>query len=143
MARTHPDVTYAPKGARIDPSTVALVASDSSIASVRSLSCYQHSRAGRFNHALRMRHWRARRATQMQVVTHPGSQPTPVNTVLTAIDPPLSNGVSEFDNRTKLHENTNRSYLNPLKPKTCRCRPITAYLVSPPTPLASWQGSRY
>ena len=35
---------------------------------------YQHSRAGRFKHALRLRRWRERRAAQIQEVTHQGSQ---------------------------------------------------------------------
>lgn len=46
---------------------------------------YQQSRVGRFKHALRTRRWRARRAEQMQIVTHQGSQFTPADAVLTAI----------------------------------------------------------
>ena len=51
---------------------------------------YQHSRAGRFKHALRMRRWRERRAAQMQEVTHQGSQVTPADAVLVALASPSS-----------------------------------------------------
>jgi hypothetical protein len=39
---------------------------------------------------LRTRRWRARRAAQMQEVTHQGSQPTPADAVLAAIALPSS-----------------------------------------------------
>jgi hypothetical protein len=51
---------------------------------------YQRGRTGRFKHALRTRRWRARRAAQMQIVTHQGSQLTPADAVLTVITLPSS-----------------------------------------------------
>jgi hypothetical protein len=45
---------------------------------------YQRSRAGRFKHAMRSRRWRARQVTQVNIVTHQGSQDGPSDDVLPA-----------------------------------------------------------
>ena len=45
---------------------------------------YQHSRAGRFKHALRTRRWRARQVVLANIVTHQGSHDPPSDAVLPA-----------------------------------------------------------
>jgi hypothetical protein len=45
-------------------------------------SRYQQGRAGRHKHAQRMRQWRKRRTGAAKIVTHQGSQATPVGAVL-------------------------------------------------------------
>ena len=49
---------------------------------------YQQSRVGRHKHAARMHQWRQRRAASAKIVTHHGSQATPVDAVLQANESP-------------------------------------------------------
>ena len=48
---------------------------------------YQHSRTGRFKHALRTRRWRARQVEQAKIVTHQGSHCPPCDALLPAAQP--------------------------------------------------------
>lgn len=49
---------------------------------------YQQSRTGRHKHAARMRQWRVRSAASAKIVTHHGSQDTPVDAVLPGNESP-------------------------------------------------------